>query len=200
MINIYIFFHNDNQRNMIIILLRASLKIILNLEKGWETLRYIANFTYISRCHLLVCRFLLRDFIFSSNLYSCTCVMCTHARVRGLPCRLEERKYGVQLGMNYDRDFSSSESLRESHRSAKLVGVSIARLFAKEAWLPRKPARHYITTIGKFVSFMTKKYTTHVSQFIKLLSRNVDFCIYKRIVFLSVNAHPVWDESTFRWL
>lgn len=71
--------------------------------------------------------------LYSRAISARTCVVCTHARVRGLLCRLEGRKYGVQLGMNYDRDFSSSGSLRESHRSAKLVGVSIAQLFAKEA-------------------------------------------------------------------
>lgn len=90
-------------------------------------------------------RFPLRDFIFPSNL---RWYPCTHVRVcmRELLCRLR-KKYGVQLEMNYDRDFSSSRMLRESHRDVKLVGVSIARRKAERDF--REPLRNYIATIAK---------------------------------------------------
>lgn len=153
-VKVLLIIHNDDRRNDDHSS-KNSLKIILD----WKKRREGKRFYVISRCHLLVCRFLLRDFIFPSNLRPYLYVMCTHAR--GLLYRLEGRKYGVHLGMNYDRDFSSSGSLRESHRSAKLVVMSIARLSAKKVWLSRRNHRKItMATIEKFINFKRPKNMT----------------------------------------
>lgn len=159
-----------------------SLKIILDFKKTKkrerDSLCYIANIAYIAMSSSRVPFSITWFYILEQS--PPVPVMCTHARARGLLCRLEGRKYGVHTGMNYDRDFSSSGSLRESHRSAKLVGVSIARLFAKEVWLSRKPPKNYIATTRKFVNFMPKN-TINVSWFIK--RSRLSWMIYRFYIF-----------------